>query len=266
MEKLSRPLWSHKGDFGTVLVVGGSELYTGSPIFNGLAALRAGADLAILVGHPRAMNAAATYSPDLITQPLKGDPAVADIPAILKLAERCDAAVIGGGLARTPAVHDFILKLISKLEIPMVLDAEALHAIAKEPGVLKGKKVILTPHAEEFHVLTGEHVQDEVKDRERKVKLQAAKLGATILLKGHADLISDGGQNVLNTTGSAYMTKGGTGDVLAGICASLLAQGYSTMEAARKATWMNGKAGERLADKRKDSFLTSDLLEELNLA
>ncbi len=268
MHKLNkkRPAWSHKGDFGKVLVIGGSEKYSGSPIFNGLAALRAGADLATLTGHPRAMNAAAAYSPDLITIPLKGDLDQKSAKQILKSLNDFDSIVIGGGLARTKKSHKAILQIIEKANLPMVIDAEAIHAIAGHTEILKNKKIVITPHDEEFRVLTGVKLTTDLKLRAQTVEKWAAKLGVTILLKGHVDVISDGKKTLLNRSGSVFMTKGGTGDTLAGISAAFLAQGMSPLDAAFKAANVNGKAGEYAAAKFGASMLASDLILEIGKA
>jgi len=254
-----RRKWAHKGDFGYVLIVAGSERYTGSPIFNGLSALRAGADLVTIVGHKRAMDIAASFLPDLITYPLDGELSLKHVPKILELAKNFDALIIGGGLKRAPKTYKAIQKIIKKINLPIVIDAEAIRAVAEDKIVLKNKKAILTPHSEEFRILTGEKVEEDINQRKEKVKRWAKKLGVVILLKGHIDVISDGEKIFLNKTGSPFMTKGGFGDTLAGICGALLARGFSPLEAARAAAFINGKAGELAAKKFGEGVLASDI-------
>lgn len=232
----------------------GTEIYTGTPYFNAMGAWESGVDLLHLIGHPRAMNAVANKSAECITHPLKGELNLLDVPYILELATAADAVLMGGGLTRNKSTHQVILQLIRSIKKPMVLDAEAIRALKGRAAVLKGKTVLLTPHMEEFHMLTGETVENSVKDRSEKVKRWAKKLGVTVLLKGHVDVISDGKVVHLNKTGTPYMSKGGTGDVLAGLCVGFLAQGVPPMETAEKAAYLNGKAGEKAYKKYGSGF------------
>jgi len=253
--------WSHKGNFGYVLIVAGSRIYSGSPVLNALGALRAGADLTMIVSCLRAADIAASFAPDLITRPLDKDLEMKHVGKIVSLAKKFDSLVIGGGLARNEKTYKAIKEIIKAIDLPMVIDAEAIRAAAEEPKILENKSAILTPHAGEFKALTGEEVMPEIEDRKEKVKKWAEKLKTTILLKGHIDVISDGKEIILNETGSPLMTKGGTGDILAGICAAFLAKKFSALEAAQAAAFINGKAGEMAAEKYAEGLLASNLLE-----
>ena len=258
-----RDKWCHKGDFGYVLIVAGGRVYSGSPVFNAMAALRAGADLTMIICRQRAADIAASFAPDIIARPLDGDLQPKHVNKIVFLAKRFNSLIIGPGLAREPKTYKAIREIIKQVDLPIVIDAEAIRAVAesKERDILKNKKAVLTPHIEEFRVLTGEEVRPDVNDREEKVKKWAEKLGATILLKGHIDVISDGKALALNKTGSPYMTKGGFGDTLTGICGALLARGIEPFEAAAAAAFINGKAGEMAAEKYNESLLASDIFE-----
>ena len=256
-----RDPWSHKGNFGYVLIVAGSRIYSGSPVLNALGALRAGADLTMIVSCLRAADIAASFAPDLITRPLDKDLEMKHVGKIVSLAKKFDSLVIGGGLARNEKTYKAIKEIIKAIDLPMVIDAEAIRAAAEEPKILENKNAILTPHAEEFKSLTGEEVMPEIEDRKEKVKKWAGKLKTTILLKGHIDVISDAKEIILNETGSPLMTKGGTGDILAGICASFLAKKFPPLEAAQAAAFINGKAGEMAAEKYAEGLLASNLLE-----
>ena len=259
--------WSHKGQYGSVLIVAGSEKYTGSPIFNGLAALRSGSDLATLIGHSRAMEAATSTSPDLITIPLCGELKPSDTKNILSIQKDYDILIIGGGLARSKDTYEAIRKLIKGTKLPIVIDAEAIRAVGKSPiDLLKNKKAILTPHEDEFFALTGERVSCHMDTRKKKVKKWAKKLGVTILLKGHIDIISDGITVHENRTGSVYMTKGGFGDILSGICGSFLATGISPYEAAKAAAYICGKAGEEASKRYGPGVLASDAITFIPIA
>src|SRR6266446_10129128 len=148
----SRSTSARKGDFGRVVVCGGSDRYAGCLAFNSLAALRAGADLAIVVAPRRAADIVAGYSPDLITVPC--DSPFPDPDVAIELLENADSLVMGCGVTRTPESHKALLDIIQRCRTPMVLDAEALHAIATTPDTIKGKQGLLTPNVGEYKVLS----------------------------------------------------------------------------------------------------------------
>lgn len=256
-----RDKWSRKGDFGKVLVVSGSKIYSGSPVFNAVSAFRGGADLVEIVGHRRAMDIVAGFSPDLITYPLEFDLCLHHVMEISELSKRFDALVIGCGLKRCEDTYRAVREIIKKSALPMVIDAEAIRALGGYFDILAGKNAVLTPHAEEFRALTGENLKPEIKDRRAKAERWAKKIDATILLKGSVDVITDGGRTALNRTGTPFMTKGGFGDTLAGICGALLARGLGPFEAAEAAAYINGKAGEMASREFGESVLASDIFE-----
>jgi hydroxyethylthiazole kinase-like uncharacterized protein yjeF len=275
-----RPPWSHKGDFGKVLVIGGSAKYHGSPIFAAMAAYRTGADLITIVAPQSAANAAACYAPDLITVALEGDFITpTHLPLILSEVEEADAVVMGGGMGREKATFEAVNKLLNKVTKPLVLDADGLRALAVKPGASPGegraireqlvsKKVILTPHAGELSALLNRQDRDSafadrlpnLEERKRVAQDLAVKLNCVVLFKGYVDVIADLKQVEINETGSSYMTVGGTGDLLAGVCGALLARGLEPFEAALKAAWINGKAGELAAADYGESLIASDIL------
>ncbi|MFN3301783.1 MAG: NAD(P)H-hydrate dehydratase [Patescibacteria group bacterium] len=257
-----RKSWTHKGEHGYVLIIAGSKRYSGSPVFNAISALRAGADLITIIGPKRAMDIAATFLPDLICYPLDGD-WLEDkhLPEILKISQNFNSLVIGGGLGRNKKTLKAIRQIIRKINLPMVIDADAIYAISQKPEILKNKKAVITPHLREFEVLTGEKVLPNISDRQKKVKKWAKKLSTVILLKGYVDVISDGQKIFLNRTGSPFMTKGGFGDTLAGICGAILARNINPFEAASFAAYINGRAGEEAAKKYGEGVLASDIFE-----
>ncbi|MBI2971311.1 MAG: NAD(P)H-hydrate dehydratase [Candidatus Aenigmarchaeota archaeon] len=258
-----RTPWAHKGNFGSLLVVGGSRMYSGTVAFNALAALRAGCDLVTIAAPERAADTAAAFSPDIIAYPLKGDfLAARHLKELEKLKEGKDALVVGGGMGREKETMDAINTFLSGIEIPSVIDADAIHAVAGNRKVIQSNFVI-TPHTVEFHVLTGEKAGNDVKERALQAKKYAAEFRCTVVLKGHVDVISDGTRTALNRTGSPYMTKGGTGDTLAGICGSLLAQDNDPFTAACAAAYINGKAGEIAAKEKRQGLLASDIIEKI---
>ncbi len=255
-----RNIWCHKGDFGSLLVIGGSKLYSGSPAFNALAALRAGCDLVTIVAPERAANIAAGFCPDMITYPLKGDYlSKKHLTFIMNSSKDKDAVVIGGGLGRNNETLRVVNGFLKHTNLPCVIDADAIHAVAKNKSLIK-KNFVITPHTREFYALTGLKATNDINDRIEKTKKAASRLGCTILLKGHIDVISDGKNTAINKTGSPFMTKGGTGDTLAGICGALLARGAGCFDAACAAAYINGLAGGFAAEKYGESMLASDLI------
>jgi len=261
-----REKWTHKGKNGYLLVIAGSKKYTGSPIFNALAALRAGADLVCCLGPERAMNIAAQFLPDIITFPLVGDYLrKKHLPFILKQIPKFDSLILGCGLGRSLETFQVVLEIIKKANLPMVVDADGIRAISQEKekisSILKEKKIVLTPHSKEFEILTGEKLTTEIGERKEKVKKWAKKLNCLILLKGHLDVISDGQEVFLNETGSPFMTKGGFGDILTGILGAILARKVNLFEAAKAASFINGQAGQLAAEKHGEGLLASDSFE-----
>ncbi len=253
----------HKYDFGSLLVVGGSKIYSGSPAFNALAALRSGVDLVEIAAPERAADIIAGFSPDLITHPLNGNfLRRGHLKQIYKISKNKRGVVIGGGLGREKESFKAVQMFLKKTELPCVVDADGIHAIVKKKDVLKNN-FVLTPHPQEFYVLGGEKVSKDLNQRQKQVKRVAKELETVILLKGNTDIISDGNQSYLNKTGIPYMTKGGTGDTLAGIIGDLLARKVKPFEAACCAAYINGKAGEIAGRKFGEGLLASDLLEEI---
>ena len=259
----------HKYDFGHLLVVGGSKLYHGSPALAGLAAYRSGVDLVTIVAPTRAANAIASLSPDLITYPIDCDYfTIKNLEEVCTHLKQKTAVVIGGGIEVNNESMKFILEFLEKVSLPAesaglsaVLDAGAIHAVAKQKEVVSGKPFVLTPHAYESRVLSGIEVADNLDKRITTVQKIAEELKTTILLKGPIDVISDGEKIALNKTGNPYMSVGGTGDTLVGICGSLLAQGIETFDAACAGAFINGRAGDLTAAEFGQSLMASDLIE-----
>jgi len=263
---LPRPDWSHKGNFGHVLVIGGSRKYSGSPAFAALAAYRSGSDLVTIAAPERAANTIATFSPDMITEPLDGDYLnPKHLKPILEIAKSADSVVIGGGIERRPETFSLVHSLLTSVKIPCVIDADAVQAVVNSPVILFGRPFVITPHQREFQALTREDPTLEINHRTEIVKLFAQRLRTTILLKGHTDIISDGEKTFHNNTGNPNMTKGGTGDTLAGICGAILGMKFDPLTAACAAAYINGAAGDLASKEKGPGLLASDLLDKIPL-
>jgi len=264
-----REPWVHKGRFGRLLLVCGSERLTGSACFAGMAAYRAGTDLVYIVAPQRAADVAANYSPVLMTRPLTGTKLVEkhEQDVLETISEvKATAVVIGPGLWREEETMKTITNLVQHIRLPMVIDADAIRAIGRLREPIRLKNAVFSPHANEIKELTGKTVTDRLDERTRTVEEAARRLGSVILLKGHIDIISDGTRTALNRTGTPFMTKGGLGDTLTGICGAYLARGVDGFTAACAAAYVNGKAGEIASKKYRESLLPTDLTDHIHEA
>lgn len=267
-----RPADAKKYDFGLLLVIGGSEFYSGSPALAAMAAFKSGVDMVRIIAPKRAADIIASFSPNLAAYPLEGNWLTKNHLATLftltesakAVAKGKAAVVIGGGMGRTKETQEAILEYLSHISVPAVIDADAIHAIGKKPEIISGKPFLITPHTYEFFVLTGKEI-GELPDEEKMklVQIEAQRLQTTILLKGKLDIISDGKEMAVAKIGSPYMTVGGTGDTLAGICGALLARGIDPFLVAQAGTFINGKAGELSAQKLKEGLTATDLIEAI---
>lgn len=259
-----RSKYSHKGDFGRLLVIGGSHRYTGAPALaalSSLAALRTGVDIVTVMAPKRAADIVAGFSPNIITEPVEGKFfTTRHVKKVLNYSKNFDAMCIGSGLGTEKETFKFVKKLLSRIKKPCVVDADAIKALKK---TTLGRNFVLTPHSFEFYGLTGEKPRNDITSRIKVVKKVAGNVRATILLKGVIDIISDGKQTEINRTGNPYMTTGGTGDVLTGICGSLLAQGVDPFRAACATAFMTGRAGDIAASQKKQGLLATDVIEKI---
>lgn len=256
-------LTSHKGQNGVVLTIGGGPFF-GAPALAALGALRTGADLSLVASPEPAQRVIASFSPDLITIPLSGTILhPAQLETISPYFEKADAVVLGPGLGTAKNTHAAVEELIDAvcaLDIPLVVDADAIGAFGDRSG---GGITVITPHAGEFTDLTGTPLPKDAEDRKIAVRKAAAERNCTILLKGSKDIISDGKTVKVNCTHNEGMTVGGTGDVLSGITGALLSKGASALDAARMAAFINGSAGNILFADRSYGITATDLLDAI---
>lgn len=243
----------HKGTFGKLLIVGGAVGYTGAPYLTASAAVRTGCGL-VYLGVPESIwpiEAAKCVS--AMPFPLSEK---TDLPTkrtalteqALQQAEEklaaCDVLALGPGLGRAPQTEKLALALL-KTEKPVVLDADGINALSGHIDVLdarRGRVTILTPHDGEFARIGGDLSHG---DRIRAARDFATAHGCVLVLKGHRTIVAaPEGNCLVNTTGSSALAKGGSGDVLTGAIASLLAQGAGAVQAAAAAVWLHGRAGE----------------------
>jgi hydroxyethylthiazole kinase-like uncharacterized protein yjeF len=268
-----RPADAKKYDFGLLVVIGGCEFYSGSPALAAMAAFRSGVDMVRVIAPQRAADIIASFSPNLAAYPLEGKWLEKRHLAILlsmtesakEVSNEKTAVVIGGGIGRTKETQETILEYLSGVSVPVVIDADAIHALAKNPKVIADKNFLITPNSYEFYILTGKEVYN-LSDEEKikTVKSEADRLKTTILLKGKTDIISDGQEVAVDYGGTPYMAKGGCGDTLAGICGALMARGINAFETAQAGIYINDKAGELASKKLKESLTATDLIKAIS--
>ncbi len=255
---------AHKGTFGRLLVIGGSDIFSGAPALVAMAALRVGADVVSVAAPEKTAYAISSMSPVLITIKLKGKHLSSSNMSDLKEhLESATAVVVGPGLGLHSETKDATIELVELVEetgTPLLLDADGLKAFAE----FKRKvdlPLVLTPHAREYEILTGRKLPKDLEERAEEVQKAARKLGATILLKGPVDVISNGVEVKFNFTGNPGMTVGGTGDVLSGVVGGLLAMGADSFRAAVAGAFINGAAGDFVKAEKGYHMIPTDLLE-----
>jgi ADP-dependent NAD(P)H-hydrate dehydratase len=256
---------SNKGNYGKVLVVAGSRSMSGAAVLCGSGALRGGAGLVTVAVPEEILPIVAAGNPCYLTAPVPQDKEgkLAHIARVLELAQANDVAAVGPGLGRSAEITKLVAYLPCNIRIPMVLDADAINALAGQTDSLKSHSapIILTPHPGEFARLLGCDVPS-VQARRQELAAQFAQThDVVVLLKGHGTVVTDGRRVFLNRTGNPGMATGGTGDVLTGLIAALLGQGLEPFEAAQLGVHLHGLAGD-LAQMElgEASMIASDLL------
>lgn len=260
----SRPSDAHKGMFGRLLVVGGSETYCGAPLFVAQAAMRTGVDLAYVAAPRLTGYTIASMSPNIIVYKMEGEhlnPKNLDL--IERIIGKATGIVIGPGLGlheETATACRQILDLVQKRRIPVLIDADALKVFA-ESGLKIDSPAVLTPHSGEYETLTGKKPPKDLDLRVKHVEGFAEESGTTILLKGAVDVISDGRRTKLNGTGNPGMTVGGTGDTLSGIVGAFLSKGIEPFTAASCGAFVNGAAGDFAVSEKGYHIVPTDIIE-----
>ena len=262
----ARKLNSNKGLYGHVLVVGGSFGKSGAPAMSGLGAYRSGAGLVTVAIPKSALSAVAALRPELMTEPLEetqsGRICLAEAPKLLELAKKMTVLAIGPGLGTEDETVRLVKKLYAEVDIPMVVDADALNALAGSLGHTD-KIRVLTPHPGEMGRLIDKSVKEVQADRLGSAQRLAASSGATIVLKGDRTVIAFAdGETWISPAGSPSMATGGTGDILTGMVAGLMAQhAKDWRRAVIAAVWLHGRCGELGAEKWGEEWmLATDLL------
>ena len=255
---------SRKGDNGKVMVVGGSYMYHGAPVLASLSALRSGVDLVYTCVPKIIASSVRAISPNLIVIPMvdskltrgASNKLLGQVPADL------DSATIGMGLAISDeeALKNLVKSLASQ-DVRLSLDASAL--VSYILPFLPEKNIVLTPHTGEFKRMFGVMPPSSIKERASMVSKFAKEHSVTILLKGSTDVISNGKQTFVNPKNLAAMTVGGTGDVLSGLVAGILARNRNPLESAVAASYINGIAGKLVQKKNGLHMVATDLIDAI---
>jgi NAD(P)H-hydrate epimerase len=246
----SRPRGGHKGTFGRVLVVAGSEGKTGAAALAAQGSLRGGAGL-VTVACPRSLNPILEIKlTEAMSFPVEdrgaGRLTKEGLETLRQESDRHDALVVGPGLGLHEGTLRLVERLLPEIRLPVVVDADGLNAFADHPEALQGAGArVLTPHPGEAARLLGRTVNEVQADRVAAVRELAARAEAVVVLKGARSLVAGtDGELRVNPTGGPGLASGGTGDVLAGLIAGLLAQGLSPFDAASAGVYLHGLAGD----------------------
>jgi len=271
-ERPARVSDAHKGTFGKVLVVGGSRGMIGAPALAANAALRSGAGLVRVVTVRSIQLAVAQLAPCATTIPLAEDEqgllGQGAVHEILNGLEDNDCLALGPGLGQSTELQGVVERIVGACKLPMVIDADGLNNLAALGQVQLGGRTVLTPHPGEMGRLWQAQCRDEMPgERPEQAEKLAQQCGAVVVLKGAGTVVSDGQQTYVNSTGNPGMATGGTGDVLTGIIAALLADkaaAFSALEAAILGVYVHGRAGDLAAGaKSQISLIASDLIDHL---
>jgi NAD(P)H-hydrate epimerase len=261
---------AHKGVFGHVLVVAGSRGMSGAAVLCASSALRGGAGLVTLAVPEGILPIVAASNPCYMTAPLPQDEAgrvtASALPHLQSLIQARTVAVLGPGLGHQLDLARLLTALLDQTTAPLVLDADALNALASQPDVLGRHpgRFVLTPHPGEFARLLGRTTAVVQANRQEHAVRFAEAQRIVLVLKGHQTIVTDGAQLYINTTGNPGMATGGSGDVLGGLLAALIGQRLDLFAAARLGVYLHGLAGDLARDDLgENSLIASDLLDYL---
>ena len=261
---------SHKGDYGRAVLVGGSRGMSGAIALAGMSTLRSGAGLVTLAVPRSVQDVVSSFAAAYMTHGLDdadGQFAAGASNEVVTFAANATALALGPGLGRSEALNEVVARLYRAIKQPMVVDADALFALAVKPEsiVAPGGPRVLTPHPGEFERLTGKRPADAERVNAAAALAQRDQMKRTVIvLKVHRTVVTDGTRYSLNQTGNPGMATGGSGDVLTGVITALLCQGLEPFDAARLGVHVHGLAGDlAAADLGQVSLIASDLIDYL---
>ncbi len=254
----ARPAYSNKGTFGRVLVIAGSKTISGAAYLSAAGAYRMGAGLVRVLTRPENRTILGTLLPEALLDTYENP--VLEEQKILDALSWASAVVIGPGIGRDQTAEDLVELVISRVLVPIVIDADALYFLN---GPIPDQ-AILTPHLKEMAALAGTSVQDIAGDLRGTAWRFTKNNGGILVLKDAATLVANGQRMYINKSGCSGMATGGSGDVLTGILAGLLAQGMEPFDAACLGVYLHGSAGEAAAGQKTEyCMMASDIIELL---
>lgn len=261
----------HKGTYGHALVVAGSVGMSGAAYLAGCAALRGGAGLVSVACPSPILSILASLEPCYLTLPCPSDPhgRMSSAAIELILDHPADVVAVGPGIGTSHDQIALVTEILRRDPRPMVLDADGLNCLAGNVGVLRKRRAptVLTPHPGEFSRLCGIPIDRIQADREEAAHTFAQAHEVVVALKGHGTVVADGRSLYVNDTGNPGMATGGSGDVLTGLLAALIGQGFAPFDAATTAVRLHGPAGDLARDRFGETSMTArDILEHLAAA
>ena len=248
---------SQKGDYGKIFVIGGSVGMAGAVVMACKAAFRAGAGMVTACVPKEINDIVQSSTAETMTYPVNFE---FDAEKIAKKMKNFDVILFGNGIGREPYVRPLLEKVLQNAEVPVVIDADGLFALARDTEILKSCKsdIILTPHAMEMARLIGKDAEYVENDRFSVTKDFVSKYRLTLVLKGnHSIITAPGGEQTVNVTGNPGMATAGSGDVLAGVTAALAAR-MAAYNAAEAAVFLHGAAGDNMKIFRSENAITAD--------
>jgi ADP-dependent NAD(P)H-hydrate dehydratase / NAD(P)H-hydrate epimerase len=265
-----REVIAHKGDFGHVLVVAGSRRMMGAAVLCCRGATRAGAGLVTLACPESMQRAVISAIPTIMTLPLsETQDGSLKLGAWATIEAFCNQATViacGPGLGQNRSTQMLVRRMVQEVPIPLVLDADGLNALAECPrriGLARAP-VVVTPHPGEMARLTGRTIEVVQGDRRGAATHFAEQTGSTVVLKGARTVVAGRGRVYINGSGNPYMASGGTGDVLTGMVAGMIAQQMGPFDAARTAVYWHGLAADRAPNAGGPGAVTAqDIIEQL---
>jgi NAD(P)H-hydrate epimerase len=266
-----RRLDTHKGDYGHLLVIAGSVGKTGAAAMACEAALRMGAGL-VTLAIPKSLNAIMEMKlTEVMTEPLPETPkqtiSLRAFNSLLRLCEKKRAVIIGPGIGTFKETQSLILKLIKTLDIPIILDADGLTALATQPKTLPAanRSLILTPHPGEMARLINSTAKGVQEDRIGVSRKFSQSSHVHLVLKGFRTLIANPkGEVFINPTGNPGMASGGTGDVLTGMIGGLICQGFGILTSLQISVYLHGLAGDKVAQEMGEkSLVATDIIKKI---
>ncbi len=267
-----RKIDNYKGQFGRILVIGGSKNYSGAPAYSSLTGINFGSDLVITYTPQVVGDVIKSFSPNLIVRTNPDDWLnIKALDEISSLIDWSNSILIGPGLGIEKETEHLLVKLLEifkKEKKSFILDADALKLVKNHLDLIKGQSVILTPHEGELKIMTGTElpIYNEIEKRGTIIFNLAKELDVTILVKGPYDYISNGKFLKLNRTGCPEMSIGGTGDILAGLCACFLTTENEPFQSACSAAFLNGYIGEYCKNNLGPRFTAMDMINNINKA